>query len=265
MSPSNKTTRSHKRAAGLALLVAVVAAVPLAGCGGVPGDGRGTLTVSAATSLRKPFDAYVASLPSGFARFQFGGSDTLAAAIKAGQRPDVFIAASHKQPADLQKAGLTGRPIVIAGNRVVIAVPAGKARVKNLSDLASPGVRIALGSSSVPVGAYADKMLSKLPASQRAAILANVRTREPNAAGVVAKLREGVVDAAITYSTDVAGSRGSLKAIALPAAIAPPVDYVAVVIKGTNLPNAAAAFIQSLRSGAGMKELRAAGFLPPSS
>lgn len=256
-------SRCRLRVVSAAVAGVVLAAVLLAGCGGVPGDGRGSLTVSAATSLRKPIEAYVASLPSGFARFEFGGSDTLAAAIKAGRRPDVLIAASAKQPEELRKAGLAGPPTVVATNRVVIAVPAGSTKVHSLADLAKPGVRIALGSKSVPVGAYADELLARLPASQRKAILANVRTREPNAAGVTAKLDEGVVDAAITYSTDVTASEGSLRAITLPAGIAPHVAYVATIIKGTKLPNASAAFIRSLKTGAGSRELKAAGFLPP--
>lgn len=238
------------------------AAISLGACGGVPGDGRGTLTVSAASSLRKPLEAYVSSLPGGFARFQFGGSDTLAAAIAAGQRPDVFIAASGRQPAELASKGLVFGRTVVARNRVVIAIPAGSTSVRSLSDLGRPGLRVALGSGSVPIGAYADMLIGRLPAAQRAAILANVRTREPDAASVVAKLKANAVDAAITYGTDVTASNGSLRAIALPRDFAPTVEYVAVVIKGTNLPRASEAFIASLRKGAGARQLRDAGFLP---
>ena len=60
-----------------------------------------------------------------------------------------------------------------------------------------------MGAESVPVGAYTRKVLDGLPAEQREAILANVRSNEPDVAGVVGKVAQGAVDAGFVYVTDV--------------------------------------------------------------
>ena len=85
-----------------------------------------------------------------------------------------------------------------------------------LDDLAKPGVTIAMGAESVPVGSYTRKVLDGLPAEQRKAILANVRSNEPDVAGVVGKVAQGAVDAGFVYVTDVEATGGELKAIELP-------------------------------------------------
>src|SRR3954471_18323810 len=107
----------------------------LGGCGGDDGGGsskpKGPLVVSAASSLKGAFTNY------GGARFQFAGSDELAAQIRQGVKPDVFASANTKLPDELFEAGLVEKPQVFAGNRLVLAVPAKGARVHRLSDLST--------------------------------------------------------------------------------------------------------------------------------
>ncbi|MCX6389918.1 MAG: molybdate ABC transporter substrate-binding protein [Solirubrobacterales bacterium] len=244
----------------LAIAVLLGLQVAATGCGG--NDGR-TLKVGAASSLKLPLVKLAATYPAGTLVLESGGSDKLAAAIRAGRRPDVFIAASRTQPDSLYADRLTGRPVAVAGNSLVIATRKGGPKFGSLADLGRRGVKIALGSKTVPIGSYADKALAKLPAQQRTAILNNVKSREPDASSVTAKLREGAVDAALLYRTDVDGSAGSLSAVAIPKSVAPLVTYFAAVVNGTKLPNASAALVKSLRSGRGQSLLRSAGFLPP--
>ena len=52
-------------------------------------------------------------------------------------------------------------------------------------------------------------MLDGLPAEQREAILANVRSNEPDVAGVVGKVAQGAVDAGFVYVTDVRARRAA--------------------------------------------------------
>src|SRR4051812_19617813 len=146
-------------------LVAVLFA--FAGCGS---SGDGWLTVSAATSLKSAFTAYAQDFDDATVRASFAGSDELAAQIRQGVRPDVFASANTKLPEQLYKEGLVEKPTVFAANQLVLAVPA-DGSVRSLSDLAKPGVKIAMGSESVPVGSYTRKVLDGLPAAQRAAIL----------------------------------------------------------------------------------------------
>jgi molybdate transport system substrate-binding protein len=232
------------------LLPVLVAA---AGCGG---DRPSSLRVSAASSLKPAFTAI------GGARFSFAGSDQLAAQIRSGARPDVFAAANSQFPEELYKAGLVERPVKFAGNRLVIAVPPDSA-IRTIEDLAQPGVAIAAGAPTVPVGSYTLAVLASLPDTPRKAILGNVRSREPDVSGVIGKLTEGAVDAGFVYATDVRAAAGAVRGIELPARLRLRLIYEAAVVRGTKHAAAARAFIARLRSGAGAAALRAAGFTAP--
>lgn len=250
------------RIKGIAIpVLAALLAVP--GCGGAAGQNGEHLSVAAASSLKAPLQRFTGGLPSGLVKYEFAGSDRLATAIRAGRRPDIFISASPKISNAVASAGLSGKPVAIARNTLVIAIPATGGSVRSIADLAHPGTTIAMGSATVPVGTTADRVLAGLPEARRKAILANVRTREPDAAGVIGKLHAGAVMAAFAWRTDVITSGGRLRAIPIDPALDPTVTYEAAVINGTRYPKGAAAFIQSLRSGAGQRHLRAAGFLPP--
>ena len=121
------------------------------------------LTVSAAASLKTAFTEYGKQFPDADARFSFAGSDELAAQIEQGVKPDVYAAANTKLPDALYAKGLVEKPTVFAGNRLVLAVPADGAKVAR-SRTQSDGVKIAIGSEDVPVGAYTRTVLDKLPA-----------------------------------------------------------------------------------------------------
>ncbi len=98
---------------------------------------------------------------------------------------------------------------------------------------------------------------------QRDAILANVRSNEPDVGGVVGKVAQGAVDAGFVYVTDVQAAGGELKAIELPAELKPQVAYGVAVVKGAKHPEQAKAFVDGLLRGAGREALDRAGFLPP--
>ncbi len=260
-------SRRRLGAAGAAAALALAGVA--AGCGSDGSGGTGTgaskpaLVVSAAKSLKAAFTGYADAFPGATVRFQFAGSDELAAQIEQGVRPDVFAAASTKLPDQLHRQGLVTAPVVFAGNRLVLAVPADAGRVSSLDDLSRSGVTVAIGAQGVPIGDYTRKVLARLPARTRATILGNVRTEEPDVGGIVGKLTQGAVDAGFVYATDVVASEGALRAIPLPASLQPVVAYGAAVVKGSKHPAAARAFIAGLLHGPGQRALREAGFLPP--
>lgn len=243
--------------------VAALVALAVAGCGGSSSSGKPDLVVSAATSLKQAFTQYSSDFPEANVRSSFAGSDELAAQIKQGVKPDVFASANTKFPQQLFAAGLVDKPTVFAANRLVIAVPASGAKVNSISDLAKPGVTIAMGSASVPVGTYTRKVLSGLPGAESSKILANVRSNEPDVGGVVGKITQGAVDAGFVYITDVDATDGKLKALELPKSLQPTVAYAVAVVKGSKHPKEARDFIAGLLSGAGQKALNTAGFEPP--
>jgi molybdate transport system substrate-binding protein len=236
---------------------AVAAALLASGCGG---GSEKSVKVSAASSLKGAFEAYAKDFHAGKASFSFAGSDELAAQIRQGVKPDVFASANTKLPDELYAAGLVGKPVVFAANELVLAVPADSA-VQGLSDLTKKGTTIAMGSESVPVGSYTRKVLDGLPAAQKTAILGNVRSNEPDVAGVVGKVTQGAVDAGFVYVTDVEATEGKLKAIDLPADLKPQVAYGVAVVKGAKHPVQAQQFIDGLLEGAGREALDQYGFL----
>jgi molybdate transport system substrate-binding protein len=229
--------------------VALLALTLVAGCG----DGGAQITVSAASSLQAPLTRC-----AGDARLQFAGSDELAAQIRKGVRPDVFAAANTKLPDQLAREGLLDATVVFAGNRLVLATPRGS-DVDSLSDLAKDGVRVVIASEGVPVGDYARTVLGRLPERERTAILANVRSEEPDVKGIAGKLAQGAADAGLLYRTDVAPAK--LRAVPLPPGLQPDVAYGAGVVKGAK--DGAKDFVGGLVSGGCADALREAGFLPP--
>ena len=236
----------------------LIAAVAIAGCGGSSSDNP-QLVVSAASSLRNAFTNYGAQFKDAKVRLSFGGSDELAAQIRAGGKADVFAAANTKLPDALYAEGKVEKPVKFTANKLVLAVPKGSS-VKSVDDLIKPGVKVAIGSAGVPIGSYTREVLAGLPAQTRNRILANVKTEEPDVAGIVGKLTQGAVDAGFVYVTDVDATKGALKAIELPAS--PPVTYEAAVVKGTKHPAEAKAFTDGLVSGGGQQALQKAGFQP---
>ncbi len=127
------------------VLVAALVLIAVPGCDGDDGSSAGTagsekpaITVSAGASLRAALTDYGKSFDGANARFSFAGSDELAAQIRKGVRPDVFAAANTKLPEDLYAEGLVEKPVVFAGNRLVIAVPTGS-DIDSLDDLGEAG------------------------------------------------------------------------------------------------------------------------------
>lgn len=258
-------------APGAAALLLVVGSAGLTACGsgdratdggGVPD--RPTLTVQAAASLTGPLTACAEDYGPAELRLSFAGSDELAAQIRQGAGGDLYAAANAALPGVLAKEGRLRTPVAFARNELVLAVPTEATKVASLDDLAADDdLRLAVGAPSVPVGSYTREALGRLPKAQRDVVLDRVRTEEPDVRSVLAKLQQGVVDAALVYRTDVRTVQDDVRAVALPAAVRPRVSYEAAVVAGTRHASAAAALLEDLRTGGCSKALRSAGFLAP--
>jgi len=263
--------RSPRRAAALALLLTLLLAGALTACGSDDDDGASSaapkgsdaVIVSAAASLKKALTGYGKQFDGGAVRLSFAGSDELAAQIRQGVKPDVFAAANTKLPDQLFEEGLVERPVRFATNELVLAVPSGGDAISSVDGLAQGSTTIAIGAEGVPVGAYTRTVLERLPAAESKAILANVRSQEPDVGGIVGKLTQGAVDAGFVYRSDVEGAGGRLKAIELPARLKPTVEYGVALVKGGENPIGGKAFVDGLLKGAGAKALHDNGFGPP--
>jgi molybdate transport system substrate-binding protein len=252
-------------------MAAVMLAVALAaaGCGGDDDSGGSSsrpmrLVVSAASSMTDALNECAPSFGSrenADVKLSFGGSDELAAQIQQGAHVDAYAAANTKLPDKLHADGLLGKPVLFATNVFVLAVPK-DSPIRSVEDLTKDGTSIAIGSESVPIGAYTRDTLAKLPPSEEKAILANVRSNEPDVKGIVGKLTQGAADAGFVYITDVNAASGKLKAIRLPSDLEPQVSYGAGVVRKTTRQELAARFVDGLRHGACADSLKKAGFGP---
>jgi molybdate transport system substrate-binding protein len=238
----------------IVLLVAASAAVAL-----IPhGDSAGTLTVSAAKSLRQVLPA-VAD-----ARYAFAGSDALQRQIERGAPADVFASAGPKETRALFREGRCSRPMTFATNALVLLVPrAGRRPVRSLASLRRGGLRLAVGAAGVPVGDYTRQMLRR--AGLAAALRSNTVSEEPDVGAITTKVALGSADAGIVYHTDALTVRGRATEIRLPAAVQPDVAYQACAVRRDGAhASRARAFIARLRSAAGRRTLARFGFgLPP--
>ena len=243
-----------------ALLAFAVVAMTLSGCGG--GDEQPTLTVLGASSLTEALGRYGEAFRGAKVRSSFAGSDQLAAQIRQRARADVFASADTEYPDELHREGLAGKPVVFARNRLVVVVPPGS-QVHSLDELARPGTKIVIGDPSVPVGAYTREVLGRLPAAEREAILANVRSEEPEVSSVLAKVVDGAADAGFVYVTDAKTVAGEVGTVPVPPQLQPDVAYAAAVLSDSHEPELARRYLQGLLHGRGAAELREAGFLPP--
>jgi molybdate transport system substrate-binding protein len=235
-------------------------AVTVAGCGG--GDEQPTLTVLGASSLTEAIGNYGDAFAGAKVRSSFAGSDQLAAQIRQGAKADLFASADSDYPAELHREGLVEKPVVFARNRLVVVTPKSSS-VDSLHDLGRPGTRIVIGDPSVPVGAYTREVLGRLPAGEREAILANVRSEEPEVTAVIAKVTNGAADAGFVYITDAKTVAGEVETVAVAPRLQPDVAYAAAVLSDSRHPQQAHRYLQGLLHGRGAAYLGEAGFLPP--
>lgn len=239
---------------------ALLGALAIAGCG----SSKPTLRVSAAASLQRAFTEYAKTFTPTGVSLSFAGSDALAAQIEQGARPDVFASANLKLPAKLYAKGLVEKPVEFAANKLVLAVPASSS-ITSLAQATRPGIAIAVGTPTVPIGSYTTTVLARLAPARRHDLLADVRDRESDVTGIIGKLSQGAVDAGFVYTTDAAATHGAVRAIALPASLQPRVGYAVAIVRGGEHGAQARAFMSGLLSGAGREDLLASGFLPPAS
>jgi molybdate transport system substrate-binding protein len=244
------------------ILAAVLPLLAVAGCGDDDEDAAGSsgssqLTVSAAASLQE-----VLTQCAPDAKLQFAGSDELAAQIRQDAPVDVFAAANTKIPDELAGEGKLEDPVEFASNQLVLAVPA-DSDIQGLDDLEGSGVKLVMGAEGVPVGDYTRTVLGNLPPAQGEAILANVRSEEPDVKGVVGKLTQGAADAGFVYATDVKAAGEDLRAIELPADLGPVATYGAGVVTASEHKDDAQTFVDGLVDGACHDALLEAGFGEP--
>jgi molybdate transport system substrate-binding protein len=235
-----------KRLAALALVAA--AALPVAGAAST------RITVYAAASLTEVFPR-IAPNP----HYNFAGSDTLATQIEQGAPADVFASASPKQAELLHHDGFLRRPTVFATNKLIVLVPrSNPANVKSIYDLRRKGIKVVIGTPTVPIGSYTRQILDALGITS--AVMKNVVDQESDVKDIVAKIALGEADAGFVYITDARAAGKKVHVITVPGWAQPPIRYEIGIVRSTKHLAAAQAFIREIKSPRGRKLLARAGF-----
>lgn len=260
------------------LLLAGFPGDPAAPAGPPTGPARppaAPLNVYAAASLTEAFTELGRMLERDHAgltvRFNFAGSQQLAAQIEQGAPADVFASADQRWMRYLvDKGRVAGEPAVFARNRLVAIVPrSNPARIGQLPDLARSGIKLVVAADAVPAGKYSREMLAKLaaapgfPSGYDRRVLANVVSQEETVKNVVAKVQLGEADAGLVYRSDVTPAvAGSLRAFDIPEQYNVIASYPIALLK--DAPNAEAArwFLELVASERGQQVLQRHGFMP---
>ena len=215
------------------------------------------LTVFAAASL----NAVLPQIDS-TQKYSFAGSDALQAQITLGAPADVYLAASTVGPEALYAAGKCSKPVVFARNRLVLVTPANNpAGIRSIYDLKRPGVRVLIGTPTVPIGSYTRQVLRNV--GLLSAIQPQVVSQEKDVATIAAKIKLGAADAGFVYVTDALAAGTGLVALPLPSWAQPPVKYEGCVVTASANQADAAAFLKKLSTKAAQAKFTAAGFLLP--
>ena len=209
---------------------------------------RTSLTVSAAISLSQALaeikTVYQGSNPNVTITYNFGASGALEQQIQQGAPVDVFFSAATNPMDALQQSNLlindTRRNLLT--NRLVLITPKNGVALSDFKQLTDAIIKkIAIGEpKSVPVGQYAQEMLTKLRLwrqIQAKLVLGN------NVRQVLTFVESGNVDAGIVYTTDAKASDKVTVRLTAAENLHSPIVYPLAVIRNSRNPAAAKAFV----------------------
>lgn len=241
------------------LLVGVLAVCgSLVACSDSGGDTK--LTVLAAASLRDVFpkiaDDFEKDHEGVTVEFSFAGSSGLAAQVVSGAPADVLATASEATM-DTAADAVTD-PTVFTSNLLEIAVsPDSEVSISQLSDLAKPGVTLALCQEDVPCGASAKTLFTQ------AGLTVTPATYSADVSAVLTLVANDDADAGIVYRTDVKSAGDQIVGVEIPADQNVSTTYPIGVVKASEHQDLAQAFVDQVTSDAGQQLLTEAGFSAP--
>lgn len=261
---------------------ASVASTGAVGTGAVGTGAMGTtkLTVFAAASLTEALtaigDAFKKQNAGVDLAFNFDSSGTLATQIQEGAACDVFISAGQKQMNALDasaKADSGAEALIdhatrldLLENKVALAVPEGNPKqVTNFATmankLAAHELLLALGNADVPVGQYAQKILSYYKLDEKDLAAAGCLTYGTNVKEVATQVAEGAVDCGVIYKTD-AVTAGLTCVDEAGEDMCGRVVYPAAVVSATEHKELAQEFLTFCASATAAAEFERIGFTP---
>lgn len=208
--------QGHRSAARIAAAATAVGlAAGLAACGAGDGDGEDgderTLTVFAAASLQKPFEAIAERFeednPGVDVVLSFDGSQSLVDQLGAGAPADVLATADARTMARAEDAGTVRVPQEFATNTLTLIVPAGNPAGVTGLDSSLDGAKLVVCAPEVPCGAATEQL------EANAGVELTPVSEESKVSDVRGKVESGQADAGIVYRTDAAAAGDRVEAI----------------------------------------------------
>ena len=239
-------------------------------------SGARTLTVLAAASLTDSFtelgQMFETGNPGVKVTFNFANSQQLALQLDQGAPADVFASASTKY----MDVAVTSKRVnkedakTFVRNRLVVIFPKDNpAGLKELRDLAKPGLKLDLAARAAPVGQYALDFLEKAAKDPgfdpqfKDNVLKNVVSYEDNVKAVVTKVSLGESDAGIVYVTDITADAAlKISKLDIPDALNTVATYPIAPISDSKNPALATAFVALVLSPDGQAVMAKYGFIP---
>ncbi len=215
---------------------------------------------------------YEAEHPGVTITSDFDSSPNLETQIEQGAEADVFAAAAPSFMNNLKSEGYMNNSTIenFVSNKVAVIVPKNnKANITTLKDLATPGVHIIYGASSIPISNYATQVLNKMSnnstygADYKKNVMANVVSNETTVNFIVSKIALGEADAGFVYVSDVPSEyKDKVTVITIPDQFQPTIVWPIGVLKASRSQSVAQDFINYVRSPEGNATLLSYGFVP---
>lgn len=274
------------RKKGLITVLSMLLALSLAACGSsaaeTSGEAETELVVFAAASMTETLteisELYKEVHPNVQVTFNFDSSGTLKTQIQEGAACDLFISAGQKQ---MNQLDITADPEVntegldfvdestridILENKVTLCVTQdNEAGLTSFDDMAAAlkdgSILMAMGNSDVPVGQYTQKILDYYGLSEEELAATGVISYGTNVKEVTAQISEGSVDCGVIYCTDAFSAGLDIVDYAT-AEMCGQVIYPAAVLKGSDHPEEAKAFLDFLMEADSMAVFENVGFSP---
>lgn len=247
--------RQKRKSAFRLVLLALISALPLAGC--AKRTDAAEVSVFAAASLTEALTAvaeqYQTVAPEVRLRFNFDSSGTLQTQLEEGADCDLFLSAAPWQMDALADTGAIDelKRIDLLENAVALVVPEGNPRgIQSYDDLVSAlqggDILLAIGGADVPVGQYTRKIFASYGLQEDELAARGVLTYGSNVKEVVTQVVEAAADCGIVYQTDAYSAHLTVVDTAT-AELCGRVVYPAAVLKGAAHPDEAAAFLAYLQ------------------
>ncbi len=228
------------------------------------------LTVFAAASMTETLTTikglYEKAHPEVTIVYNFDSSGTLKTQIEQGAECDLFISAAMKQMNQLTDLGMvdTATKVNLLENKTALAVPAGNPKgIKSFDqlakDLKAGNVFLAIGNQDVPVGQYTQKIFAYYSIDE-ASVAGNL-TYGSNVKEVTTQVKNASVDCGIIYATDAFSAGLEVVDTATEAMTGGRVIYPAAVLSGALHHDAAANFLEYLKSAEAMEVFAGVGFV----